>query len=175
MRVLLLSAGMLLRRRSCLSGPLLLLGLGLCLYQTLMLAWNRVRSGQRGRSREPIQRVAVDEETRRILSFLEAAQVSSRDVTESVDILMNFDKVERVAVTVMRILSTCIHMSSLINKILIISTTIFEKGHIKNLSHSIKSRLKKFFIINADVLCVSRGDGQQMDSCLILSWSGDTN
>lgn len=75
------SAGMLLRRRSCLSGPLLLLGLGLCLYQTLMVAWNRVRSGQRGRSREPVQRVAVDEEMQRILSVLEAAQVSSRDVT----------------------------------------------------------------------------------------------
>ncbi|XP_029681365.1 cadherin-like and PC-esterase domain-containing protein 1 isoform X2 [Takifugu rubripes] len=80
MRVLLLSAGMLLRRRSCLSGPLLLLGLGLCLYQTLMLAWNRVRSGQRGRSREPVQRVAVDEETRRILSVLEAAQVQSQSL-----------------------------------------------------------------------------------------------
>lgn len=79
MRVLLLSAGMLLRRR---SGPLLLLGLGLCLYQTLMLARNRVRSGQRGRPREPLQRVAVDEDARRILSLLEAAQVSARDVTE---------------------------------------------------------------------------------------------
>lgn len=82
MRVLLLSAGMLLRRRSC-SGPLLLLGLGLCLYQTLMLAWTRLRSGQRGRSREPVQRVAGDEDTWRILSLLEAAQVRSRDVTES--------------------------------------------------------------------------------------------
>lgn len=77
MRVLLFSVGMLLRRRSCVSGPLLLLGLGFCLYQTLMLAWNRVRSGQRGRSREPVQRVALDEETRRILTYLEAAQVSS--------------------------------------------------------------------------------------------------
>lgn len=76
MRVLLFSVGMLLRRRSCVSGPLLLLGLGFCLYQTLMLAWNRVRSGQRGRSREPVQRVELDEETRRLLSYLEAAQVS---------------------------------------------------------------------------------------------------
>lgn len=83
MRILLLSVGMLLRRRSCLSGPLLLLGLGLCLYQTLMVAWNRVRSGQRVRSREPVQRAAMDEETRRILSYLEAAQVSCRDVTKS--------------------------------------------------------------------------------------------
>lgn len=78
MRVLLFR--MLLRRRSCFSGPLLLLGLGFCLYQTLMLAWNRVRSGQRGRSREPVQRVE-DEETRRILSYLEAAQVSFPQIT----------------------------------------------------------------------------------------------
>lgn len=83
MRVLLFSVGMLLRRRSCVSGPLLLLGFGFCLYQTLMMAWNRVRSGQRGRSREPVQRVALDEETRRILSYLEAAQVSFLDVTKS--------------------------------------------------------------------------------------------
>lgn len=62
---------MLLRRRSCLPGPLLLLGLGLCLYQTLMGAWNRVRSGWPGRSREPL-----DEQTWRILSYLEDAQVS---------------------------------------------------------------------------------------------------
>lgn len=72
---------MLLRRRSGVSGPLLLLlGLGFCLYHSLMLAWNRVRSG---RSREPVQRVALDEETRRIVAYLEAAQVSSRDVTKS--------------------------------------------------------------------------------------------
>lgn len=76
MRVLRFSARMLLRRRSCVSGPLLLLGLGLCLYQTLMLAWNRVRSGQRGRSREPVQRGTPDEDTRRVLSYLEAAQVN---------------------------------------------------------------------------------------------------
>lgn len=76
MRVLRFSVRMLLRRRSCVSGPLLLLGLGLCLYQTLMLAWNRVRSGQRGRSREPVQRGALDEDTRRVLSYLEAAQVN---------------------------------------------------------------------------------------------------
>lgn len=141
MRVLLLSAGMLLRRRSCLSGPLLLLGLGLCLYQTLMLAWNRVRSGQRGRSREP-----VDEETRRILSVLEAAQVSSRDVTESVHIL-----VIRWSAWQLQWCGSC-HMSSLINKILILSTTVFEKRHVKNHLRRIKSRLKRFFIIKADVL-----------------------
>lgn len=76
MRVLRFSVRMLLRRRSCVSGPLLLLGLGLCLYQTLMLAWNRVRSGQRGRSREPVQRGALDEDTWRVLSYLEAAQVN---------------------------------------------------------------------------------------------------
>lgn len=107
--VLLLSAGMLLRRRSCLSGPLLLLGLGLGLYQTLMLAWNRVRSGPPGGSREPVQRVPLDEDTRRVLSVLEAAQVSSRDVTESLHILGTFDEAERVAVS-------DAHMSSLINK-----------------------------------------------------------
>lgn len=76
MRVLRFSVRMLLRRRSCVSGPLLLLGLGLCLYQTLMLAWNRVRSGQRGRSREPVQWGTLDEDTRRVLSYLEAAQVN---------------------------------------------------------------------------------------------------
>lgn len=78
MRLLRSPVRMLLRRRACVSGPLLLLGLGLCLYQTLMLAWTRVRSGQRGRSREPVQGGALDEDTRRVLSYLEAAQVSHR-------------------------------------------------------------------------------------------------
>lgn len=67
------SPAMLLRRRSCYSGPLLLLGIGLCLFQTLMVARNRLRSGQHDRSRESD---LMDEETLRILSHLEAAQVS---------------------------------------------------------------------------------------------------
>lgn len=119
MRVLLPSAAMLLRRRSRLSGPLLLLGLGLCLYQTLMLAWDRVRvrSGQRARGREPVQRAAGDEETRRVLSYLEAAQVSSRDVTDPLHV-----RTKRVAATVTR--TRLRHMTSLINKISIISDSI---------------------------------------------------
>lgn len=78
MRALLVPVGMLLRRRSGFSGPLLLLllGLGFCLYQTLIPAWNRVRSALPGRSRG-----ALDEDTRTLLSYLAAAQVSSRDVT----------------------------------------------------------------------------------------------
>ncbi|XP_034019226.1 cadherin-like and PC-esterase domain-containing protein 1 [Thalassophryne amazonica] len=44
-RVLVPEVGMLLRRRSC-SGPLVLLGVAVCLfYQTLMVARNRLRSG----------------------------------------------------------------------------------------------------------------------------------
>ncbi|XP_076577866.1 cadherin-like and PC-esterase domain-containing protein 1 [Chaetodon auriga] len=76
--LLLREAGMLLRRRSC-SGPLLLLGVAVCLfYQTLMVARNRLRSGQQQpatdiRSRKPADEVQM-EETRRFISTLEALQ-----------------------------------------------------------------------------------------------------
>ncbi|XP_074553825.1 cadherin-like and PC-esterase domain-containing protein 1 [Halichoeres trimaculatus] len=82
MRCLLLSllreAGMLLRRRSR-SGPLLLLGVAVCLfYQTLMVARNRLRSGPQHpaadvRSRRPTEEVLM-EETRSFISTLEALQ-----------------------------------------------------------------------------------------------------
>ncbi|XP_060885482.1 cadherin-like and PC-esterase domain-containing protein 1 [Labrus mixtus] len=75
---LLREAGMLLRRRSC-SGPLLLLGVAVCLfYQTLMVARNRLRSGPQQpagdvRSRRPTEEVLM-EKTRRFISTLEALQ-----------------------------------------------------------------------------------------------------
>ncbi|XP_034528958.1 cadherin-like and PC-esterase domain-containing protein 1 [Notolabrus celidotus] len=82
MRCLLLSllreAGMLLRRRSR-SGPLLLLGVAVCLfYQTLMVARNRLRSGPQPpaaevRSRRPTEEVMM-EETRSFISALETLQ-----------------------------------------------------------------------------------------------------
>ncbi|XP_073336316.1 cadherin-like and PC-esterase domain-containing protein 1 [Pagrus major] len=77
--LLLREAGMLLRRRSC-SGPLLLLGVAVCLfYQTLMVARNRLRSGQQQpaaeiRSRRPADEVLM-EETRRFINTLETVQV----------------------------------------------------------------------------------------------------
>ncbi|XP_070784756.1 cadherin-like and PC-esterase domain-containing protein 1 [Enoplosus armatus] len=76
--LLLREAGMLLRRRSC-SGPLLLLGVAVCLfYQTLMVARNRLRSGQQQhaadiRSRKPSDEVLM-EETRRFISTLDTLQ-----------------------------------------------------------------------------------------------------
>lgn len=69
---------MLLRRRSR-SGPLLLLGVAVCLfYQTLMVARNRLRSGPQQpaadvRSRRPTEEVLM-EETRSFISSLEALQ-----------------------------------------------------------------------------------------------------
>uniref|UniRef100_UPI0037E7DC25 cadherin-like and PC-esterase domain-containing protein 1 n=1 Tax=Semicossyphus pulcher TaxID=241346 RepID=UPI0037E7DC25 len=75
---LLREAGMLLRRRSC-SGPLLLLGVAVCLfYQTLMVARNRLRSGLQQpaadvKSRRPTEEVLM-EETRRFISTLETLQ-----------------------------------------------------------------------------------------------------
>nr|XP_046234976.1 cadherin-like and PC-esterase domain-containing protein 1 isoform X2 [Scatophagus argus] len=78
-RLLLREAGMLLRRRSC-SGPLLLLGVALCLfYQTLMTARNWFRSGQQQlatdiRSRKPADEVLMEDETRRFISTLENLQ-----------------------------------------------------------------------------------------------------
>lgn len=78
MRCLLLSAGMLLRRR-CSSGPLLLLGVALCLfYHTLMVARNRLRGGLQPaaepRGRKVADDVLLEEETRRLISALEALQ-----------------------------------------------------------------------------------------------------
>ncbi|XP_040886483.1 cadherin-like and PC-esterase domain-containing protein 1 isoform X2 [Toxotes jaculatrix] len=76
--LLLRDAGMLLRRRSC-SGPLLLLGVAVCLfYQTLMVARNRLRSGQQQppadvRSRKSSEENLM-EETRRFISTLETFQ-----------------------------------------------------------------------------------------------------
>lgn len=76
--LLLREAGMLLRRRSC-SGPLLL-GVAVCVfYQTLMVARNRLRSGQQQpaadiRSRKPSGEVLMEEEARRFISALEALQ-----------------------------------------------------------------------------------------------------
>ncbi|KAM8740232.1 cadherin-like and PC-esterase domain-containing protein 1 isoform 2-T2 [Acanthopagrus schlegelii] len=80
--LLLREAGMLLRRRSC-SAPLLLLGVAVCLfYQTLMVARNRLRSGQQQhaadiRSRRPADEVLM-EETRRFISTLETVQAQVR-------------------------------------------------------------------------------------------------
>lgn len=78
MRCLLLSAGMLLRRR-CSSGPLLLLGVALCLfYHTLMVARNRLRAGLQPaaepRDQKAADDVLLEEETRRLISALEALQ-----------------------------------------------------------------------------------------------------
>lgn len=85
MRCLLASVGgllrdavMLLRRRSC-SGPLLLIGVAVCLfYQTLMVARNRLRSGQQQpaadvRSRKPSEELLM-EEIRGFVSTLETLQ-----------------------------------------------------------------------------------------------------
>lgn len=81
MRFLPASAGgllLLLRRRSC-SGPLLL-GVAVCVfYQTLMVARNRLRSGQQQpapdlRSRKPAGEVLTEEEVRKFISALEAVQ-----------------------------------------------------------------------------------------------------
>ncbi|XP_018545055.1 cadherin-like and PC-esterase domain-containing protein 1 isoform X2 [Lates calcarifer] len=76
--LLLRDAGMLLRRRSC-SGPLLLLGVAVCLfYQTLMLARNRLRSGPQQPAADVRSRKTSDEllmeETRRFISTLETSQ-----------------------------------------------------------------------------------------------------
>ncbi|XP_071358849.1 cadherin-like and PC-esterase domain-containing protein 1 isoform X2 [Trachinotus anak] len=72
--LLLRDAGMLLRRRSC-SGPLLLLGVAVCLfYQTLMVARNRLRSGPQQPAADVRSRKPSDEfltETRRLISTLE--------------------------------------------------------------------------------------------------------
>lgn len=75
---------MLLRRRSC-SGPLLLLGVAVCLFYQLMVVRNRLRSGQQQpaadiRCRRPSDEVLM-EETRRFLSTLETLQVSLPAVT----------------------------------------------------------------------------------------------
>ncbi|XP_045898258.1 cadherin-like and PC-esterase domain-containing protein 1, partial [Micropterus dolomieu] len=76
--LLLREAGMLLRRRSC-SGPLLLLGVAVCLFYQLMVVRNRLRSGQQQpaadiRCRRPSDEVLM-EETRRFLSTLETLQI----------------------------------------------------------------------------------------------------
>lgn len=77
--LLLREAGMLLRRRSC-SAPLLLLGVAVCLfYQTLMVARNRLRSGQQQHAADirrgrPADEVLM-EETRRFINTLETVQV----------------------------------------------------------------------------------------------------
>ncbi|XP_026218762.1 cadherin-like and PC-esterase domain-containing protein 1 isoform X2 [Anabas testudineus] len=79
---LLRDAGMLLRRRSC-SGPLLLIGVAVCLfYQTLMVARNRLRSGQQQpaadvRSRRPPDELLM-EDTRGFISSLDTLQTQLR-------------------------------------------------------------------------------------------------
>lgn len=77
---LLRDAGKLLRYRSC-SGPLLLIGVAVCLfYQTLMVARNRLRSGQQQPAAADVpSRKASDEllmeETKRLISTLENVQL----------------------------------------------------------------------------------------------------
>lgn len=84
--LLLREAGMLLRRRSC-SGPLLLLGVAVCLfYQTLMVARNRPRSGQQPaadvRNREPTDGQMM-EETRSLLAALDTLQAQIQQASVS--------------------------------------------------------------------------------------------
>ncbi|XP_030006780.1 cadherin-like and PC-esterase domain-containing protein 1 [Sphaeramia orbicularis] len=84
--LLLREAGMLLRRRSC-SGPLLLLGVAVCLfYQTLMVSRNRPRTGQHPPadvySRKPTDGLMV-EETRSFLSALETLQAQNQQTSVS--------------------------------------------------------------------------------------------
>ncbi|XP_028250019.1 cadherin-like and PC-esterase domain-containing protein 1 isoform X2 [Parambassis ranga] len=69
--LLLRGAGILLRRRFC-SGPLLLLGVAVCVfYQTLMVARNRVRSGPQQQQPETDEDLM---ETRKFISAVEALQ-----------------------------------------------------------------------------------------------------
>ncbi|XP_029017858.1 cadherin-like and PC-esterase domain-containing protein 1 isoform X2 [Betta splendens] len=74
--LLLRDAGMLLRRRSC-SGPLLLIGVAVCLfYQTLMVARNRLRFGQQPAAAEVRRKLSAEllAETGALVSTLDALQ-----------------------------------------------------------------------------------------------------
>lgn len=84
--LLLRESGMLLRRRLC-SGPLLLLGVALCLfYQTFYVARNRLRTGQQPapcahRSKHSDE--VLWEEGRRFISALETLQAQVQHISES--------------------------------------------------------------------------------------------
>lgn len=89
---------MLLRRRSC-SGPLLLIGLAVCLfYQTLMVARNRLRLGGQQPVPDVRSRKLSDEEIGGLVSALDTlqAQVSlpaGCHPVPNTDIIQNMPKV----------------------------------------------------------------------------------